>query len=193
MKSIKVTMMLLVVGGFGSIWLLSQPWITATLFEPGMPAVEANRTGATLYPVSFGAAWLAVACAIAFFAFGAKVRRVLGVVLVFCGAGILISPIAFYLTDALEQFSQEHASYQSIAVETNKLIWLMILFGLAVFLAGVATMLWSQSWATLSGRQSNSTTPKTRSDWDSFDLGDDPTAEPVVDPAVEPPADPSRD
>ena len=177
LKSMKGAMLALLVGGIGSVWLLSQPWATATLFEPNMPTVEVSRTGATLYPASFAAAWLAIASAIAFFAFGPKIRRALGVLLIFCGAAILIAPVAFLLTGAFELLSQEHSNYQSISVTSNSLVWLMLVFGVATMFAGVVTVLWSGSWSTLSGRQSNAVTPTNRSDWDSFDEGVDPTAE----------------
>ncbi|MFZ1362311.1 MAG: Trp biosynthesis-associated membrane protein [Candidatus Nanopelagicales bacterium] len=178
LKSMKASIVLLLVGGFGAIWLLSQPWVTATIYEPQMPTVETARTGATLYPVSFGAAWLVVACAIAFFAFGARVRRVLGVVLIFCGAAILIAPIAFYLSDAVasvQEGRQGSSNYQSVVVETYPFVWLMFLFGLAAALAGASILLWSKDWATLSAKQSNSRKPVEKSDWDALDAGEDPT------------------
>lgn len=178
-KSMKASIVLLLVGGFGAVLLLSQPWVTATIYEPQMPTVETGRTGATLYPVSFGAAWLVVACAIAFFAFGPRIRRILGVVLIFSGAVILIAPIAFYLSDAVASVQVAHegsANYQSIAVETYPLVWIMFLFGLVVMVAGVLTLLWSKDWATLSAKQSHSSKPVAKSDWDALDAGEDPTA-----------------
>lgn len=178
LKTKRAVIVLLLIGGLGSVWVLSQPWVTATFVEPNMPTTQVIRTGATLYPASLGAAWLVVACAIALFAFGPKVRTAIGVILIFAGGLILMSPIAFLLTDAMESLPQEYANdaaYRSFVVETSPVVWLLFVTGLVTELAGLAIMMWSQSWGGLSSKQSNSVEPATRSDWDALDAGDDPT------------------
>lgn len=177
MKSLKAALALVVLGGIGSVWLLSQPWVSATLFQDQMPAMEVSRTGATLYPASFAAAWLTVACAIVVVAAGPAIRRIVGYIVTACGIVVLVAPLAFFATDTAAQLSNTYQDYQSIAVATKSLFWFVLLFGVLTILAGVELILFSREWGVLSAEQANSATPKARSDWELLDDGHDPTGD----------------
>lgn len=174
-KTYMITLGLLVLGGLGGVWSLSQVWVTATLFQPGLPTEFLADTGATLYPVALVGSWLAVASAIAIIALGAKARKVIGVLAVLCAVAVLVSPVAFFVTDSAVRVTDQNNQFESIAVATTHWYILLLPCSIAIAIAGVLAIVASSQWRSLSNAQTGSQKTTKASDWEVFDRGDDPT------------------
>ena len=59
-----IALLLIAAAGFGGVWALSQPWVTAVT-NAGFGDEPVTVAGSTLYPLSVAGAWLGLAGAVA--------------------------------------------------------------------------------------------------------------------------------
>ncbi|MGW4422377.1 Trp biosynthesis-associated membrane protein [Streptosporangium sp. NPDC004631] len=167
-------------------------WVTVTYGTRAVPV-----SAAELAPVLAPAAWACLAAVVAVLATGGVWRRVVGAVLAFCGAGVIVGAWTGGRPGAAAAAAAEHAPMTAKATDAVRvataLTWPMIAGagGLLLLAGGVVAAVAGGRWPGMSDRYDRPgagsagtdraggrAAPTDRELWDAIDLGADPTAGP---------------
>ncbi|MER7206118.1 Trp biosynthesis-associated membrane protein [Streptosporangium sp. NPDC000239] len=201
--------------GAGLVLLAAgRDWVTVRYGTRAVPV-----SAAELAPALAPAAWAALAAVVAVLATRGVWRRVIGVVMALCGAGVIVAVAAGGGADAGLAAAAGHAPMAAAAETaraTGHLLWPVLAGagGLVLLAGGAVAALWSVNWPGMSERYERrgaargsealtraGASGSGRAMWDAIDLGADPTADPATDSptdsatdsTAEPAADPGRD
>ncbi|MFF4987104.1 Trp biosynthesis-associated membrane protein [Streptosporangium saharense] len=173
--------------GAGLVLLAAgRDWVTVTYGTRAVP-VSATELAPALAP----AAWAGLAAVVAVLATGGVWRRVVGVVMALCGAGVIAAAVTGGRPGAGLAVAAEHAPLVAAADAVQvaaPLLWPVLagVGGLTLLAGGVAATLWGGHWPGMSERyeRRGRETPvragaagSERAMWDAIDLGADPTVD----------------
>lgn len=181
-----------------ALYAITRVWSIHLTPRPGMSALRESRTGTDLEPWVTGLALVALAGTGALLATSGWARRVLGIVLALCGAGIVIGAIV------------GRVGLDPGTAGAGGTAWpiLCAVGGLIIVAGGVTTTRHGHEWPGMSARYDRNPVPPPRTDgerpapnagngsstpaaddrsasvaavdhraaWDALDRGDDPTA-----------------
>jgi len=181
-----------------ALYAITRTWSIHLTPRPGMSALREARTGTDLEPWVTGLALVALAGTGALLATSGWARRVLGIVLTLCGAGVVIGAIA------------GRVGLDPGTAGAGGTAWpiLCAVGGLIIVTGGVTTARHGHEWPGMSARYDRNPVPPPRTDddrpapiagngsasaaaddrsapvaavdnraaWDALDRGDDPTA-----------------
>ena len=158
---------------------LGRPWVVATYSETGFPTVNLSLSANELNATLNGLAIAAIASALGAIATRGIFRRIVGVVILALGIGIVIS--TFTLTSNLDQFVGEQFE-QAIgrdvsgwAAETSNYAFVVIPAGILIALCGLAIMLKSFDSGMSQRYERNPSQERELTPWQALDQGIDPT------------------
>jgi hypothetical protein len=171
------------VGGLLLLLASGRQWARATVGEVGGSGrTPLSATGHVVAPSlpALGLALLALATAI--LASNRLMRRVVGVIIVFCAAasvGVAVTARG----DVSAALERGEVGAQGLAVHASANGWWLVatVGGLIALAAGMATVVRAERWSSLGAKYDAPTAPPPAQDpaavaWDALDRGEDPTA-----------------
>ncbi|MEV8631498.1 Trp biosynthesis-associated membrane protein [Streptosporangium sp. NPDC051023] len=179
--------------GAGLVLLAAgRDWVTVTYGARAVPV-----SAAELAPALGPAAWAALAAVVAVLATRGLWRRIVGVAMALCGAGVIAAAVSGGRPDAGLAIAAEHAPMAAKATDVVQiaapLVWPVLAGagGLLLLAGGVVAALRGGRWPGMSerydrqgpgregaARASAGGAQTDRELWDAIDLGADPTADP---------------
>ncbi|MDI6104530.1 Trp biosynthesis-associated membrane protein [Actinoplanes sp. NEAU-A12] len=156
-------------------YAVTRVWAVRVEQRPGLPDLRTEQTGADAQPWLIGLAVMALAGTGALLATRGLARRLLGVLLVLAGVGVVVGAIL------------ARAALDPGAAGLAGSAWPVacVVGGAAVAAGGALAARHGHLWAAMSSRyerrpavpvERTTTSAETREFWDALDRGDDPTA-----------------
>lgn len=158
---------------------VSRPWIDATYSETGFPSVKLSLSANQLNPSLSGLALGAIASALGAIATRRVFRRIVGVVIVFLGSGIVVNT-----TNLMNNFNQpanvklEQAVGRQVTgwfTKTSHYDLLVLPAGFFIALCGLAIALKSFDNGMSKRYERSSSQESQLTPWQALDQGIDPT------------------
>jgi len=179
---------LLVLGSVGVLGTAALPWVTAHIDDPtlGASAARVELSGTALAPALSPLALVALAAVVGVLASRGALRRLVGVVVLVAGIGLVWLVVSARLDPAVVTRAARTATGTTTAVsaESWTLAWLPSLgCALIVCAAAVVVIVRAGRWPTLSPRydRAGNASPQggaVKADaWSQLDRGEDPTAD----------------
>jgi uncharacterized membrane protein (TIGR02234 family) len=163
---------------------LSRTWVVATYDEAGFPSVNLSLSANQLVSSLHGLALAAIASALGAIATRGVFRRIVGVVIVFLGGGLVAT--AVNLTNNLNQFvgvKFEQAIGREVSgwvSETSNYGWLVVPAGMIVTLCGLVIAVKSFDSGMSQRYERNPSPVNELTPWQALDRGIDPTIQSPV-------------
>lgn len=161
--------------------VLSRPWVTATYKETGFPTVNLSLSANQLNASLNGLAIAALASALGAIATRGFFRRLVGVVILAIGVGIVLSTINLVKNlDVFVGMQFEQAVGREVTgwvAETSSYDWVVIPAGVLIALCGLAITLKSFETGMSKRYERNLENGSELTPWQALDQGIDPTIE----------------
>ena len=179
---------LLVLGSVGVLGTAALPWVTAHIDDPtlGASAARVELSGTALAPALSPLALVALAAVVGVLASRGVLRRLVGVVVLLAGIGLVWLVGSARLDPAVVTRAARTATGTTTGAlaESWTLAWLPALVcSLLVCAAAVLVVVRAGRWPTLSERYDRAGNPSPRraapkaDAWSQLDRGEDPTAD----------------